>query len=166
MLPVIVPAGVVEELASEVEQCRGRAGSPSISRDCVVVSPSGKETPFTIDALLRQGMRPGVFLFAGQFVFLFYAMEAGLPPGLVSVLIQLQGPLTLVLAALFLRERATPGQWLGLGVAMIGVMLIALLGRRQRQPVRRRHCAAVGAELGGGQSLPVRNPRSAPPCSR
>jgi O-acetylserine/cysteine efflux transporter len=67
----------------------------------------------------------GVFLFTGQFVFLFYAMEAGLPPGLVSVLIQLQGPLTLVLAALFLRERATPGQWLGLAVAMIGVVLIA-----------------------------------------
>ena len=67
----------------------------------------------------------GVFLFAGQFVFLFYAMESGLPPGLASVLIQLQGPLTLVLAALFLRERATPGQWLGLGVAMIGVVLIA-----------------------------------------
>lgn len=67
----------------------------------------------------------GVFLFAGQFVFLFYAMESGLPPGLSSVLVQLQGPLTLVLAALFLRERATPGQWLGLAVAMIGVLLIA-----------------------------------------
>ena len=49
----------------------------------------------------------GVFLFAGQFVFLFFAMEAGLPPGLSSVLVQLQGPLTLVLAALFLKERAT-----------------------------------------------------------
>jgi O-acetylserine/cysteine efflux transporter len=67
----------------------------------------------------------GIFLFGGQFVFLFYAMEAGLPPGLSSVLVQLQGPLTLVLAALFLRERATAGQWLGLGVAMIGVILIA-----------------------------------------
>lgn len=67
----------------------------------------------------------GIFLFAGQFVFLFYAMEAGLPPGLSSVLVQLQGPLTLVLAALFLHERATAGQWTGLAVAMIGVILIA-----------------------------------------
>src|SRR5437868_4766724 len=49
----------------------------------------------------------GMFLFAGQFVFLFYAMEAGLPPGLSSVLVQLQGPLTLVLAAVALRERST-----------------------------------------------------------
>ena len=35
----------------------------------------------------------GRFLFGGQFVFLFFAMQAGLPPGLSSVLVQLQGPL-------------------------------------------------------------------------
>jgi len=67
----------------------------------------------------------GGFMFGGQFVFLFFAMEAGLPPGLTSVLVQLQGPLTVVLAALFLREHATRGQWLGLAVAGIGVGLIA-----------------------------------------
>lgn len=67
----------------------------------------------------------GLFLFAGQFVFLFFAMQAGLPPGLSSVLVQLQGPLTLVLAALFLKERATAAQWGGLAVAMVGVVLIA-----------------------------------------
>lgn len=66
----------------------------------------------------------GLFLFAGQFVFLFFAMQAGLPPGLSSVLVQLQGPLTLVLAAMFLKERATFAQWGGLAVAMIGVVLI------------------------------------------
>ncbi len=67
----------------------------------------------------------GVFLFGGQFVFLFFAMQAGLPPGLSSVLVQLHGPLTAVLAALFLRERATPGQWLGIGVALLGALVIA-----------------------------------------
>ena len=67
----------------------------------------------------------GLFPFAGQFVFLFFAMQAGLPPGLSSVLVQLQGPLTLVLAALFLKERATAAQWGGLAVAMAGVVLIA-----------------------------------------
>ena len=67
----------------------------------------------------------GGFLFTGQFVFLFFAMQAGLPPGLSSVLIQLQGPLTVVLATLFLRERATAGQWLGLAIALCGVLLIA-----------------------------------------
>ncbi len=67
----------------------------------------------------------GGFMFGGQFVFLFFAMQAGLPPGLTSVLVQLQGPLTVVLAALFLREHATRGQWLGLAVAAVGVVLIA-----------------------------------------
>lgn len=67
----------------------------------------------------------GVFLFGGQFVFLFFALKAGLPPGLTSVLVQLQGPLTFVLAAFFLKERATPGQWAALVVALVGVVLIA-----------------------------------------
>ena len=42
----------------------------------------------------------GGLMFGSQFVFLFFAMQAGLPPGLTSVLVQLQGPLTVVLAAL------------------------------------------------------------------
>ena len=67
----------------------------------------------------------GCFMFTGQFVFLFFAMQAGLPPGLTSVLVQMQGPLTVVLAALFLRERASPGQWLGLAIALAGVVVIA-----------------------------------------
>lgn len=67
----------------------------------------------------------GGFMFGGQFVFLFFAMQAGLPPGLTSVLVQLQGPLTVVLAALFLREHATGGQWLGLAIATVGVVLIS-----------------------------------------
>src|SRR5260370_9642544 len=64
----------------------------------------------------------GGFMFGGQFVFLFFAMQVGLPPGLTSVLVQLQGPLTVVLAAIFLREHATRGQWLGLPVAALGVL--------------------------------------------
>jgi O-acetylserine/cysteine efflux transporter len=66
----------------------------------------------------------GGFLFAGVFVFLFVAMQAGLPPGLLSVLVQLHGPLTVVLAALFLGERATTGQWLGIAIALAGVVAI------------------------------------------
>ena len=67
----------------------------------------------------------GGLMFGGQFVFLFFAMQAGLPPGLTSVLVQLQGPLTVVLAALLLREHATRGQWLGLAIAVAGVVLLA-----------------------------------------
>jgi O-acetylserine/cysteine efflux transporter len=93
----------------------------------------------------------GFFLFTGQFVFLFIAMQAGLPPGLSSVLVQLQGPLTLVLAALFLREQATKGQWLGLGLAMIGVLVIA------RSVDGRSNVIAVGIALLSALSWAIGN---------
>ena len=66
-----------------------------------------------------------IFLFGGQFVFLFFAMQTGLPPGLSSVLVQLHGPLTAVIAAIVLQERATMSQWLGIGVALAGAAVIA-----------------------------------------
>jgi len=67
----------------------------------------------------------GVFMLSGVFLLLFFAMMAGLPPGLTSVLVQLHGPLTVVLAALFLGELARLGQWLGLAVGVAGVVIIA-----------------------------------------
>jgi O-acetylserine/cysteine efflux transporter len=91
-------------------------------------------------------------------------MQAGLPPGLTSVLVQLQGPLTLVLAALFLGERATPGQWGGLAVAMLGVILIA------RSVEGSASLVAVGLALlsalsWGAGNLFLRETRSAPVLS-
>ena len=60
VLPVVVPAKVVEELAAEVEATQGKGKVTIDLKRCVVISPSGKETPFTIDALLRQGMLEGL----------------------------------------------------------------------------------------------------------
>jgi len=106
----------------------------------------------------------GVFLFAGQFVFLFFAMQAGLPPGLTSVLVQLQGPLTLVVAALVLRERATAGQWAGLGIAMLGVVLIAhsVEGRASLIAVALALLSALSWAVG---NLFLRETRNAPVLS-
>jgi O-acetylserine/cysteine efflux transporter len=106
----------------------------------------------------------GMFLFAGQFVFLFIAMQAGLPPGLTSVLVQLQGPLTLVLAALFLGERATAGQWAGLAVAMGGVLLIAWSVEGQASLVA-VGLALLSALSWGAGNLFLRETRSAPVLS-
>jgi O-acetylserine/cysteine efflux transporter len=106
----------------------------------------------------------GMFLFAGQFVFLFIAMQAGLPPGLTSVLVQLQGPLTLVLAALFLGERATAGQWAGLAVAMAGVLLIAYSVEGQASLVA-VGLALLSALSWGAGNLFLRETRSAPVLS-
>jgi O-acetylserine/cysteine efflux transporter len=61
-----------------------------------------------------------------QFLFLFLGMYAGMPTGLASLVLQASGPFTLVLGALLLRERVTPRQWAGIGVAVLGLGCIAL----------------------------------------
>ena len=60
VLPVVVPAKVVEDLAAEVEATQGEGKVAVDLARCVVVSPGGKETPFTVDVLLREGMLKGL----------------------------------------------------------------------------------------------------------
>lgn len=68
----------------------------------------------------------GLFLFVGQFVFLFSGMAAGLPAGLASIAIQSQAFFTAIFAGLALRERPTPRQLAGMAVAGAGLALIGL----------------------------------------
>jgi 3-isopropylmalate/(R)-2-methylmalate dehydratase small subunit len=60
VLPVVLPARIVDELAAEVEATQGKGRVKVDLERCVVVSPSGKETAFAIDAMLRQGMLEGL----------------------------------------------------------------------------------------------------------
>lgn len=59
-----------------------------------------------------------------QFTFLYAGMAAGLKPGLASLVLQASGPFTLVLGAVFLRERVRGRQWLGVGVAAVGMTMV------------------------------------------
>ena len=59
MLPVILPIEVVQDLAREVEETQGQGKIKVDLEKCVVVSPSGKETPFTVDALRRESLLQG-----------------------------------------------------------------------------------------------------------
>ena len=68
----------------------------------------------------------GSTLFTGQFLLLFFAYTAGMPPGLASVTQQMQAFFTVLLAALFLREIPTLRQSIGMTVALGGLGLIAL----------------------------------------
>ena len=68
----------------------------------------------------------GLTLFAGQFLFQFFGIAAGMPPGLASVIVQSQALFTIALAALFLSERPTPRQLVGLLVGVAGLVTIAL----------------------------------------
>src|SRR2546430_1714037 len=67
----------------------------------------------------------GLTLFAGQFLFQFFGIAYGMPPGLASILVQTQALFTILFAALVLRERPTRRQLAGTATAFAGLALIA-----------------------------------------
>jgi O-acetylserine/cysteine efflux transporter len=67
----------------------------------------------------------GLTLFAGQFLFQFFGIAGGMPPGLASVVVQTQALFT-ILFATALGERPTRRQWLGASVALGGLVVIGL----------------------------------------
>lgn len=67
-----------------------------------------------------------MFQFAFQFTLLFSGMKLGLPPGLASLVIQLQAFFTIGLAVLILGERPRVTQLLGALVALSGMALVAM----------------------------------------
>ena len=68
----------------------------------------------------------GLTLFAGQFLLLFLAFRAGMPPGLASLTQQSHVFLTVLLAAVFLGERPTVRQGVGMALAAGGLVLVAV----------------------------------------
>jgi O-acetylserine/cysteine efflux transporter len=67
----------------------------------------------------------GLTLFTGQFLLLFFAFAQGMPPGLAAVTQQMQVFFTVLLAALFLRDKPSAKQCAGMAVAFVGLALIA-----------------------------------------
>ncbi|MGN1055429.1 MAG: EamA family transporter [Comamonas sp.] len=70
--------------------------------------------------LAAYGLVQGV----GQFGLLFLGLHWGMPAGMASVVLQTQAFISLVLAAVFLHERPQPWQWLGLCIAIVGLITI------------------------------------------
>ncbi|MBO9514476.1 MAG: EamA family transporter [Variovorax sp.] len=71
--------------------------------------------------LLAYGLAQGL----GQFGFLFLGIKLGMTAGMASVVMQTQAFFTLLLAAPLLGERAHRRQWIGIAVALGGLLLIA-----------------------------------------
>lgn len=71
--------------------------------------------------LLAYGLAQGL----GQFGFLFLGLKLGMTAGMASVVMQTQAFFTLMLAAPLLGERALRRQWIGIAVALAGLVLIA-----------------------------------------
>jgi O-acetylserine/cysteine efflux transporter len=77
----------------------------------------------------------GVLVGVGQFGLLFIAVDQGLSPGLASLVVQCQVFFTMGLAVLVARERVAPYQWLAVGLAAAGIVLIALRGGGDATPI-------------------------------
>lgn len=77
--------------------------------------------------IIAYGFTVGV----GQFSCLFYAMEIGMPAGLASIIVQLQGFISPFLSSLVFKEKLTRKQLLGFLVAALGLGLIALASTGQ-----------------------------------
>jgi len=96
--------------------------------------------------LLGYGLGFGIL----QFAFLYAGMEAGMPPGLASLVLQASAPFTVVLAALWLRERITVVQGVGVLIAVAGLGIIAAerAGTSALLPVILTLCGALGWAFG------------------
>jgi len=81
----------------------------------------GFRPPVAWKYLIGIGICLGVF----QFGFLFLGMDAGMPVGLASLVIQSQAFFTVILAAVLLRERPSPRRILGITLAFVGLAVMA-----------------------------------------
>ena len=85
-----------------------------------------------------------------QFVFLFVAMDVGMPTGLASLVLQASAPFTVLLGAVLLRERMSARQAAGIGLAVLGLAVIAVARAQSAAvlPVLLTLCGALGWAFG------------------
>lgn len=76
----------------------------------------------------------GAFISLGQFALLYIGIDLGMPPGLSSLVLQAQVLVTVLIAAVWLRERPSRRQLLGVGVGAGGLVVIAV-GRGLTSPL-------------------------------
>jgi drug/metabolite transporter (DMT)-like permease len=75
---------------------------------------------------LRWLLAFGVGFGTVQFIFLFIAMDIGMPTGLASLVLQASAPFTVLLGVLLLRERISARQGVGIAIALLGLAAIAV----------------------------------------
>jgi drug/metabolite transporter (DMT)-like permease len=78
------------------------------------------------DVRLRWLLGYGLGFGTVQFLFLFVAMDVGMPPGLASLVLQASAPFTVLLGAVLLRERISARRAVGIALAVLGLAAIAV----------------------------------------
>ncbi|MCL2543144.1 MAG: EamA family transporter [Nocardioidaceae bacterium] len=86
----------------------------------------------------------GAFMSLGQFGFLYVSMQQGMPAGLAGLVLQAQVVLTILIAAVALRERPTAAQGLGVALGVAGLVTIAF-GRGGHVPLPALALCLTGA---------------------
>ncbi|OYO16668.1 EamA family transporter [Enemella dayhoffiae] len=107
--------------------------------------------------LLGTGFGLGVL----QFAFLYVAMVAGMPAGLASVVLQSSAPFTVLLAGIFLRERLSRQQLIGVLIAVGGLAVIAWHRAHAAAllPVLLTLCGGLGWAIGNLCSRQAKAPK-------
>ena len=92
----------------------------------------------------------GLGIGAMQFSFLYLGMAAGMPAGLASLVLQASAPFTVIIAAIWLRERLSGRQALGIAAAVIGLAVIAVYRAQVAAalPVVLTLCGGLGWAIG------------------
>lgn len=90
----------------------------------------------------------GTFMSLGQFGLLYSAMHAGMPPGLAALVLQAQVLFTVLIAAVWIRERPTGAQLSGVLVGAAGLVVVGV-GRGGHVPLGAL-LLCVGAALSWG----------------
>ncbi|MBM9468865.1 EamA family transporter [Nakamurella leprariae] len=97
-----------------------------------------------------------------QFAFLYLGMAAGMPSGLASLVLQASAPFTVVLAGIFLRERLSGRQVVGILTAVVGLAVIAAHRAQVAAllPVVLTLCGALGWAVGNVCSRQAKAPNA------
>jgi len=97
-----------------------------------------------------------------QFALLYLSMTVGMPSGLASIVLQASAPFTVIIAAIWLRERISTRQAIGIGVAVLGLAAIAVHRAQVAAllPVVLALCAALGWAIGNVSTRKAQAPNA------
>ncbi|MFE0422422.1 EamA family transporter [Streptomyces sp. NPDC058953] len=102
----------------------------------------------------------GLALGVAKFGLLFIGMDRGMPPGLASLVLQIQAVFTVLIAAVFLRERPGGVRIAGMTIALAGIG-VAAVDRGASAPVSAFSLVIVAAACWGVSNVLTR--KAAPP---
>ncbi len=97
----------------------------------------------------------GLLLSVGQFGLLYSALAFGMPPGLASLVLQIQAAFTVVLGLVVLGEAPHARQLAGVGLGLLGLVVVGL-GRGGTVPLGALGLCVAAAACWAGGNIAVR----------